>query len=94
MAKHQKSLIKRTGNLRDAVGQLHIAPAKNRPGGRLRLPKLRNGQVIAYRSPSTGDPEKQTNNSPLTNSEVIRESKQLGTFIERPTKKGKADAAK
>jgi hypothetical protein len=75
--KKQRSLIKRTGNIKDALGQLHCAPGKNRPGGRLRLPKLRNGQVVSFRSPSTGDPGKQTSNNPCTNTEVIREYKQL-----------------
>ena len=84
--KRQKSLIKRSGNFIDAVGVHHVAPNKNRPAGRARMPVVRHGQVIGFKAPSTGDPEKQTNNSPATNSECIRESKQLGTFVEHPSR--------
>jgi hypothetical protein len=42
--------------------------------------------VIGFKSPSTGDLEKQTNNSPATNTEVIREAKQLGTFVDHPAR--------
>lgn len=84
--KHKCSIIKRGRDYTDLMGLAHFVPNRNRPNGRARLPNVRNGQVVGFRSPSVGDPEKRCNNMPLTNSEVIRESKQLGTFVDHPSR--------
>jgi hypothetical protein len=78
--KHQRSLIRTRSSYRDLTGQFKVCPNSNRPNGRLRDLQVRDGRVVKFTAPSTGDPEKRTNNGPPTNTEVIREAKQLNTY--------------